>query len=94
MANISKCLGYKVIIITARPNFIENRTYTENQLKLHNINYDLIFYTTHLNKKYIKKKLINTFVLSVGDMWTDLTDSLHYIKLPSSFYNETKCYSA
>ena len=90
LLNISKVLGYKVILITARPDFEDNRQITENELKKHNIYFDLLFYTNHRNKQNIKEQLSSTFVLSVGDMWSDLTNSLHFIKLPSKYKNETK----
>ena len=90
LANISKSLGYKVIIITARPDFIENRRNTEYELKKHNVSFDLLFYTKHNNKGNIKRKLNSNFVLSVGDMWTDVTDTKHYIKLPCKYLSETK----
>ena len=89
LANISKDLGYKVIIITARPDFLENREYTEYELKKYNIHFDLLFYANHQDKYSIKQKLTSNFVLSVGDMWSDLTDTLHYIKLPCKSRNET-----
>ena len=90
LANISHYMGFKVIIITARPDFSENRAHTEDELKFHNIYYDLIIYTNHSNKSEIKQNLNSRFVLSVGDLWTDVTDSLHYIKLPSK--NDIKSY--
>jgi len=88
LARKSKELGYKVIIITARPDYKYNREITENELKKYNIYFDLLFYANHHNKRYIKEQLSSTFVLSVGDMWTDLTNSLHFIKLPSKIDND------
>lgn len=81
-------LGYKIIIITARPDYPDNREFTENELKMHKIPFDLIFYADHYDKHTIKQQLSSFFVLSVGDLWTDLTDSLHYIKLPSKAMRE------
>ena len=89
LAKVSKDLGYKLIIITARPDFIDNRNYTEFELTKHNIPFDLLFYAKHEDKGYIKNQLSSQIVLSVGDMWTDLTNTLHYIKLPSQYLNET-----
>jgi len=88
LAKRSKDLGYKVVIITARPDYKENRRITEDELKVNNIEYDLLFYTTHHNKHNIKQQLSSNFILSVGDMWTDVTNSLHYIKLPLTSNNE------
>lgn len=88
LARVAKILGYKIIIITARPNYKENRSITVHELKQFNIPYDLVIYTSHQEKTQIKKKLNNNFILSVGDMWTDLTESKHWIKLPSSYHKE------
>ena len=88
LARVAKIIGYKIIIITARPNYKENRQTTVHELKQFNIPYDLVIYTSHQNKTQIKQKMNNDFILSVGDMWTDLTDSKHWIKLPSSYNNE------
>ena len=88
LARVAKIIGYKIIIITARPNYKENRQTTVHELKQFNIPYDLVIYTSHQNKTQIKQKMNNDFILSVGDMWTDLTDSKHWIKLPSAYNNE------
>jgi hypothetical protein len=90
LARVAKIFGYKIIIITARPNYKENRSITVHELKQFNIPYDLVIYTSHQEKAEIKQKLNNDFILSVGDMWTDLTDSKHWIKLPSKHKNESK----
>ena len=87
LAKYSKKLGYKIIIITARPTCKGNVEYTEYELKKHNIPFDLIIYASHEDKHSIKEKLSCRFVLSVGDLWTDITNSLHYIKLPSTTEN-------
>ena len=84
LSQISNAIGFKNIIITARPNFVENRLWTENQLKENCIPFDLIVYTSHQNKSQVKQKMQKDFILSVGDMWTDLTDTKHWIKLPCS----------
>ena len=88
LARVAKILGYKIVIITARPNYKENRQTTVHELKQFNIPYDLVVYTSHQEKTEIKRKMNNSFILSVGDMWTDLTDSKHWIKLPSHYNNE------
>lgn len=88
LARVAKIIGYKIIIITARPNYKENRQTTVHELKQFNIPYDLVIYASHKNKTQIKQKMNNDFILSVGDMWTDLTDSKHWIKLPSAYNNE------
>ena len=88
LARVANILKYKIIIITARPNYKENRHTTIHELKQYNIPYDLVVYTSHQEKTQIKQKLNHKFILSVGDMWTDLTDSKHWIKLPSTYNNE------
>ena len=70
-------LGYKVIIITARPE--TSRGWTIQQLREWNVPYDGLYFTTEKGHK--KKELNLTFVLSVGDNWNDLSDSIHFIKL-------------
>ena len=49
------------------------------------MSFDILLYASHDKKTDVKKKLIKDgfhFVLSVGDLWTDLTDSDHWVKLP------------
>ncbi|MDA9846619.1 HAD family acid phosphatase [Flavobacteriaceae bacterium] len=85
LLNYAKKLGYKIILITARPYSIVNHKATLQQLKRHKIKFDILLYASHDKKTNVKKKLIKDgfhFVLSVGDLWTDLTDSDHWVKLP------------
>lgn len=74
-----KNLGYKIVIITARPGFKEVIEWTIKQLAGHGIVYDYIGFTSARTKTLMKKKLGYNFVLSVGDMPTDWTDSPYYI---------------
>ena len=53
LARVAKIIGYKIIIITARPNYKENRQTTVHELKQFNIPYDLVIYTSHQNKTQI-----------------------------------------
>ena len=56
LLNYSKKLGYKIIIITARPFSIISRYFTILQLKTHNIIYDELYITQALNKGNVKKQ--------------------------------------
>ena len=82
-----KDMGYKIIIITARPGFEETINWTIRQLASHGIVYDYLGFTSAETKTIMKKKLGYNFVLSVGDMPTDWTDSTYYINTSSSYHN-------
>jgi len=85
LLNNAKKLGYTIILITARPYSLANHAATFEQLNKHKIKFDILLYASHDKKTNVKKKLIKDgyhFVLSVGDMWTDLTDSDNWVKLP------------
>lgn len=81
-----KALGYKIVIITARPRFQMVIQFTEKQLAAHGITYDYLGFTSAEEKSLMKRRLGYNFVLSVGDMPTDWTDSKYYINT-SSFYH-------
>ena len=72
-------LGYKIVIITARLGTEEIINWTANELASFNISYDYLGFTTPQTKSAMKRVLPYRFILSVGDMPTDLTDSEHYI---------------
>ena len=74
-----KALGYKIIIITARPGLEPVVHLTVKQLASHGIVYDYLGFTSANTKTNMKQKLGYNFVLSVGDMPTDWTDSKYYI---------------
>ena len=82
-----KALGYKIIIITARPGFEFAVKMTMNQLVRHGIVYDYLGFTSAQTKTLMKKQLGYNFVLSVGDMPTDWTDSKYYINTSNSYHN-------
>jgi hydroxymethylpyrimidine pyrophosphatase-like HAD family hydrolase len=82
-----RSLGYKIIIITARPGFQQVITWTVEQLKSYGIVYDYLGFTSAKTKTIMKKKLGYNFVLSVGDMPTDWTDSVYYINTSNSYHN-------
>lgn len=73
--------GYKIIVITARPGFHENVTWTQNQLNDLNIKYDELVFTPPLGKSIYKRNSGYEYILSVGDMDTDLTDSKYSVKI-------------
>lgn len=84
-----KNLGYKVIIITARPytkRAVEN---TKVELRQHRIFWDGLLFTPAEDKGFIKRNMGYRFVLSVGDRMTDVTESLGYIKLPDDKSNRS-----
>jgi hypothetical protein len=79
----SQLLGYRIVIITARPWYTSNVEWTQRQLAQYGIHYDDIYFCIPDNKTRVKQELINKygyhFALSVGDKLTDLTDSDSYI---------------
>jgi ribonucleotide monophosphatase NagD (HAD superfamily) len=82
---ICKKMGYRVVIITARPDFAENHYSTIMQLIKHNLNPDEIYFTSPEKKTTIKKETGLHYVLSVGDLYTDLGHTDYFIKLPDNY---------
>ena len=82
-----KFLGYRIVIITARPGFEMAVRWTQEQLANHGIFYDYLGFTSAETKTLMKRRLGYNFVLSVGDMPTDWTDSKYYINTSSSGRN-------
>lgn len=76
-----KNAGYKIIIVTARPYFEENVAWTKKQLFDNNIIYHGLVFASPENKGRYKKESDYNFILSVGDMDTDLTDSTYSLKI-------------
>lgn len=74
--------GFKTVIITARPHYHENVEFTKQQLVSFGIVPDKLFFTPPENKTVVKKISDLNYILSVGDQYTDLDGSKHYIKLP------------
>lgn len=93
---LCKKLGFKVIIITARP--YQSESSSKKNLEILNISYDEMYH----NKNYpdinfkigLKQKLskTNNIILSVGDQWPDLQGLVGSlcIKLPS--YQDPNAY--
>jgi predicted mannosyl-3-phosphoglycerate phosphatase (HAD superfamily) len=75
LLHYSKSLGYKIVIITARPILKPVINFTIKQLKRHGIPYDTLAFTPAENKGALKRDMEYNFILSVGDMPTDLTDT-------------------
>ena len=78
-----KNLGYRIIIMTARPNVPENHTYTQMQLSDFGIPYNAVYFVPAEQKTDIKKQTGLKYILSVGDMETDIGYSEKFIKLPN-----------
>ena len=74
-------LGYKIVIITARPNNLITSAFTKWQLKRYRIPYHILIITPAHNKGNVKAKSGLNYVLSVGDQPTDLTHSQYAIKI-------------
>lgn len=75
----SQMVGYKIVIITARPGYPENIAATRRQLASKGIYYDELYFCPPQMKSTVKRRLGYNFLLSVGDQPTDLTDSHNYI---------------
>jgi hypothetical protein len=80
-------MTYKIIIITARPPLDHIIERTMKQLYEYGIPYDYIGFTSPLNKGIMKQQLPYNFILSVGDMPTDLTDSQHVLNISNFFHS-------
>lgn len=74
-------MGYKMVIITARPGFQSNVESTQRELSKLNITYDELVFTPPSGKSLYKRQSMYNYVISVGDMDTDLTDSKYAIKI-------------
>jgi ribonucleotide monophosphatase NagD (HAD superfamily) len=86
-----KFLGYRIIIITARPDFATNHHYTRMQLIKFGIPYHAVYFAPPEVKTEIKKHSGLRYILSVGDMDTDIGYSENFIKLPN--YSDPQVYS-
>ena len=70
-------MGYQIVIITARPGVERVMRWTIQQLSEYNIEYHYLGFTSAETKHLMKRRLPYNFILSVGDMPTDLTESEH-----------------
>lgn len=89
LANEAKVLGYKVLIMTARPHYKENVEATIQQLNELNIDYDILAFVPAEHKGSAKKKFGYNFVLSVGDLETDLTETDYFINTRTKEYGSS-----
>lgn len=87
LLHVARHLGYKIVIITARPGFKPVINWTINQLGKYNIPSDYLGFTSANTKTHMKKQLPYNFVLSVGDLDTDLTDSEHWLNTSNFSHN-------
>jgi predicted HAD superfamily phosphohydrolase YqeG len=87
LVHIAKRLGYEVVIITARPDREEVIQWTIEQLHGHTIDFDTIGFTSAETKTQMKQHMKNKFILSVGDLPTDLTDSEHWLNISNYSHN-------
>ena len=80
----AKNLGYKIVIITARPNIPGVVGFTKWQLGNIGVQYNTLVFADPEGKSLYKRQSKYNFILSVGDQDWDLTDSLYSIKVTSS----------
>jgi predicted HAD superfamily phosphohydrolase YqeG len=77
----AKSLGYLIVIITARPRYESVVEHTKFELTQLGIRWDSLAFCDANDKWRVKVDLGHRFVLSVGDMPTDLTASEHFLDL-------------
>ena len=87
LLRIAKHIGYKIVIITARPGLKHVIDWTVRELASYNITYDYLGFTSAQTKIIMKRELPYNFILSVGDMPTDLTGSPYALSISSSYRN-------
>ena len=87
LAREAKELGYQVILMTARPAYENNIVWTLEQLKILEIPYSVLYFCNPLAKGHLKMKLGLNFILSVGDLETDLTNTDHWINTSNGYYS-------
>jgi hydroxymethylpyrimidine pyrophosphatase-like HAD family hydrolase len=83
----AKQLGYKIVIITARPGIQYAIQWTIKQLGDYKIGCDYLGFTSAETKLLMKQKLPYNFILSVGDLPTDLSGSEHYLNISNFDHN-------
>lgn len=91
LAHVCKSLGYRIIIITARPDFAVNHYHTRMQLIKFRIPYHAVYFVPAEEKTNLKKESGLRYILSVGDMDTDIGHSENFLKLPN--YSDPQLYS-
>lgn len=83
----AKVLGYIVVIITARPNIKPVIDSTVNQLRRLGIEFDHIGFVSAKDKGLLKSISGFNYILSVGDLETDLTGSRHVLNTSNFYHN-------
>lgn len=83
----AQAMGYKIIIITARPRLEPIIQWTMKQLEDNGISFDKLGFTSADTKILMKQKLGYNFVLSVGDQQTDLTWTEHWLNTSNFSHN-------
>ena len=89
--HICQSRGYIMVVITARPHTLENVKHTHEQLLINGITQDRLIFAEASYKTKAKEVTELHYVLSVGDQFTDLDGSDHYIKLPD--WNDKNVYT-
>ena len=79
-------LEYFVIVMTARPISQDNVQWTIEQMKSLDIPYTQLFFVPAEFKGDAKIKSGYNYVLSLGDMPTDLTETEHWINTSDGTY--------
>jgi hydroxymethylpyrimidine pyrophosphatase-like HAD family hydrolase len=87
LLHTAKKIGYNIVIITARPGIEYIVQWTIRQLKAYGIGYDYLGFTSAETKYLMKQHLPYNFILSIGDMPTDLTGSPYAINTSNSYHN-------
>jgi len=82
-----KDLAFKVVIMTARSRLAKE--YTQQQLDLHDIPYDVLMFIPANLKSRAKRELGMRFVLSVRDRESDCGESVYALKLPGNILKPT-----
>lgn len=83
----ARSMGYKIVIITARPGLGPVINWTIKQLGEYGIGFDYLGFTSAVTKTLMKQQLPYNFILSVGDLPTDLTDSQHFLNISNFYHN-------
>ena len=86
LAKISYELGFNIVIITARPSIPSTMRYTAEQLEAIGVRYHSLVFADAREKSAVKMASPYRFILSVGDQWTDLGASEHYLNTDTLHY--------
>lgn len=88
LATRAAAMGYKIVIITARPHWWgDTINYTKQNLRDIGVTWDRLAFCQGPEKGQVKRDLGYNFVLSVGDMEWDLTDSECWLNTSTMQYS-------